>query len=230
MNTRTPTWQRFLAAVGMIATSPVMIVAGLAVRISDGRPVLYRANRVGKNGKPFVMMKFRSMARNADQHGLISSASDARIFPVGSILRRTKVDELPQLFNVVRGEMALVGPRPEDPDIVERHYEPWMLESLTVPPGITSPGSLRYFETETSLPNSPAEAEAHYSKVALPRKITFDLVYVRHRSTGYDLNVIFRTLLGLFGNHSSRSSFTTLEEKEAPEILELNGYARGSAQ
>src|SRR5699024_3989161 len=107
------------------------------------------------------------------------------------------LDEMPQLVNVVRGEMAIVGPRPEDPSIVAEHYTPFMLESLSVLPGLTSPGSLAYYGAESDLPSDPIEAERKYLTELLPRKIATDLVYVQNRSWRYDLQVVVRTVVGV---------------------------------
>ena len=145
------------------------------------------------------MYKFRTMSAGSDAHGAITGGRDARVFPVGRFLRRFKLDELPQLINVVLGDMALVGPRPEDPGIVQRHYKPWMMESLDVTPGVTSPGSLNYFAEEQALPDDADEAERVYAKIALPQKIAHDLVYVRNRSFVYDVDLLFRTGLSVVG-------------------------------
>ena len=147
------------------------------------------------------MYKFRTMtvARPGDERARITGGRDTRVFPWGRLLRRLKVDELPQLINVVTGDMAIVGPRPEDPTIVERDYAPWMHETLTVLPGLTSPGTLGYYADESGLPEDPAAAERIYLERLLPRKLAIDLVYVRNRTARYDAMLVVRTLAGVAG-------------------------------
>lgn len=195
----TPVWQRAVAGLGLAASLPLLGAAAIMIKKSDPGPVLYRATRAGAGGKHFVMYKLRTMRQHTDALGSITAAGDARVFPAGQLLRRVKLDELPQLANVLRGQMALVGPRPEAFEIVQNHYLPWMMETLTVPPGITGPGSLHYIEQEKGLPTDPSEALRVYLDTLLPRKLAFELVYVRARSTRYELQLIGRTLLGVLG-------------------------------
>lgn len=192
-------FDRIFAAVVLVVLSPVLAVAGLLVKLSSRGPVLYRARRAGIDGRPFEMYKFRTMHVGSDAGGAITAAKDPRVFRLGIGLRRLKLDELPQLVNVVRGEMALVGPRPEDLNIVQDHYDAFMRESLVVPPGITGPGSLHYFAEEGDLPADPAEAQRIYLDSLLARKIALDLVYVRNRSVRYKISLLARTLLGIVG-------------------------------
>ena len=188
-----------LSAVGLLLSAPLMCAAAIGIRVTSSGPILYRASRVGLGGQPFTMYKLRTMHSGGPSGGRITSARDTRVFPLGRFLRRTKVDELPQLLHVFRGEMALVGPRPEDPSIVEDHYDELMMESLTVPPGLTSPGSLCYFAEEGALPTESAEAERVYLETLLRRKIALDLVYVRNRGVGYYLELLLRTALNMVG-------------------------------
>ena len=131
-----------LCLLALLLLLPVMLAAALAVLLTDGRPVLYRAERVGRDGRPFHLLKFRTMTAGAAGPAVTGSA-DPRITQVGRLLRRTKLDELPQLVNVLRGEMNLVGPRPEDPRFVAL-YSSQQREVLSVRPGITSPAAVRY--------------------------------------------------------------------------------------
>lgn len=190
---------RVVAACALVVLSPVLGLAALLVRLTSRGPVLYRAQRAGLGGHRFTMFKFRTMRVGAASTGAITAARDPRVFAVGGLLRRTKIDELPQLINVLRGDMALVGPRPEDIGIVEEHYDDFMRESLLVRPGITSPGSLHYFADEGDLPNDPMEAQRAYLATLLVRKIALDLVYVRNRSFGYEMSLLVRTFLGIIG-------------------------------
>jgi lipopolysaccharide/colanic/teichoic acid biosynthesis glycosyltransferase len=191
-----------LSAVALVAALPVLAIAALAVRLSSPGPVLYRATRVGRGGRPFTMYKLRTMHVNQSGAGAklansaITAKDDPRVFPVGLLLRQTKLDELPQLFNVLRGDMSLVGPRPEDPRFVEKNYTPADLATLDVRPGLTSPGSVWYYTTaESELTND--DPERHYVERVLPTKLALDLVYVRDVSWRYDLVLIGRTILVL---------------------------------
>ena len=203
MSRRARPLDRVLALLGILGTSPLWLLAAVGIRVSDPGPVIYRARRAGVDGAPFTMFKFRTMrvAGAASVGGRISSGQDPRVFAWGRLLRRLKIDELPQLVNVAKGDMAIVGPRPEDPTIVQTDYAPWMMETLSVLPGLTSPGSLAYYADEVSIPDDPAEAEQHYLADLLPRKLAIDLVYVRERSLRYDVMLVLRTLGSIAGRH-----------------------------
>ena len=202
-----------VSAVALVVASPALLLAALGIKRASPGPVLYRAQRAGRDGVAFEMLKLRTMhVTRAD--GRITAAGDPRIFPVGRWLRRTKLDEFPQLWNVLRGDMALVGPRPEDVSIVEEHYNDFMRESLAVPPGVTGPGSLQYFAEERALPSDPAEVERIYLERLLAPKIALDLVYVRHRSVRYQLELILRTLAGIVG---ARGLFSAREAWESDQ-------------
>lgn len=216
---RTPLWQRVAAGIGLIVGSPALLVAAIMIKRSDPGPVVYRAARAGVGGHPFVMYKLRTMRQHTDIQGSITASGDSRIFPAGLLLRRLKLDELPQLANVVTGQMALVGPRPEAVDIVRDHYQPWMMETLTVPPGITGPGSLHYIEQEKELPADPTDALRIYVDSVLPRKLAYELVYVRSRSFGYELQLMARTLRGVLGQRSEVNPASRRETSEALRIL-----------
>ena len=186
-------------ALGLLLTAPFSALAALGIKLSSAGPVLYRARRAGKGGEPFSMYKFRTMHGGASQGGRITGSSDPRVFRWGALLRGFKIDELPQLVNVLRGDMSMVGPRPEDVTIVRERYDAFMWRSLDVRPGITGPGSLDYFADEARLPSDAAAAEAIYLNELLPRKIALDLVYVRNVSLGYYLELMLRTVAGIVG-------------------------------
>lgn len=192
-------FDRLVAGAALVVLSPVLALAGALVKLSSRGPVFYRAQRAGRNGQPFTMFKFRTMRVGTASQGAITAARDPRVFPVGAVLRRTKVDEIPQLLNVVRGEMALVGPRPEDVEIVQKHYDDFMRESLLVRPGVTGPGSLHYFADEGRLPEDPADALSFYLDKLLAPKIALDLVFVRNPTLKYELSILIRTLGGIVG-------------------------------
>lgn len=211
---------RVIAAAALVALSPVLLIAALVIKISSRGPLLFPATRVGLAGQPFTMLKFRTM-RQAPSPGAqrITGARDARVFPAGRWLRRLKIDELPQLTNVVRGDMVLIGPRPEDPSIVADYYTPFMRQTLEVMPGLTSPGSLDYFGRERGLPVDPAEAESVYASTLLPRKIALDLVYVRNRCWKYDLQLVVRTVALMAGVRPLFPKRCAWERVEAGSLL-----------
>lgn len=182
-----------LAGVAIVVLSPLLLVVAVGIRLSSPGPVFYRAKRVGLAGRPFVMYKFRTM-----EHGsggpAISAKDDSRVFPLGAVLRKLKIDELPQLLNVLLGDMSLVGPRPEDEAIVAAHYTPLQRETLEVRPGLASPGSIYNYTHGEDLLHQGA-AEDAYVEQLLPTKLALDLVYVRERSFLYDLAIIWRTMV-----------------------------------
>ncbi len=191
-----------LAALAVVATAPLLAVAAVGIRLSSPGPIVYRAQRVGRGRRLFVMYKLRTMHARPGGPGVgggagrdgsrITGKDDPRVFPFGSWLRRTKLDELPQLINVLKGDMSIVGPRPEDPRIVAEHYTPVQLETLTVRPGLASPGSIySYTHGEALLAGS--NPEAGYVQRLLPLKLALDIVYLRRASVGYDARLMART-------------------------------------
>lgn len=216
----TPRWQRLLAAVGVIVSFPFTALSALIIRLSSPGPVLFKSQRVGLDGSIFTMYKLRTMHHESSSfRSSITASGDPRIFPAGRWLRRLKLDELPQLLNVVRGEMCFFGPRPEDPDVVRNHYKEWMLETLRLPPGIVGPGSLSYFLEEASMPADPTDAERFYLETLLPMKLARDLVYVRNPSIAYQVELVARTAAGIVGLDCVFTSLRELEEERAHRIL-----------
>jgi lipopolysaccharide/colanic/teichoic acid biosynthesis glycosyltransferase len=167
------------------------IVSILIVLDSPG-PVLYRATRVGRSGKTFQMLKFRKMRRCATGSPL-TMAGDERFTPIGQFLALTKLDELPQLYNVLRGEMRLVGPRPEDVAFVERYREHYD-EILSVVPGITGPAAVQY-ASESRLLANQEDPVAYYAEHLMPLKIEIDIEYTRNRSVARDARILLATLV-----------------------------------
>ena len=180
---------------GLLILSPLFALIGLLIKLTSPGPVLYRAQRVGRHGKPFALYKFRSMVVDAQRLGpAITAQGDPRVTRIGRLIRRTKLDELPQLFNVLTGDMSLVGPRPEDPRYVAL-YTPEQRAILAVRPGITSAASLAYRHEEALL--SGADWEVRYREEIMPRKLVADMAYVRHSNFLTDIALILRTLLAL---------------------------------
>lgn len=179
-----------VAIPGLILASPVIAVAAAAVKLESRGPAFYRGERVGRLGRRFQIVKLRSMVSNAAGPG-VTSADDPRITRVGRFLRRTKFDELPQLWNVIRGDMSLVGPRPESPEFVNL-YTPEQRRVLSVRPGITSPTSLAFHDEEQTLAEQGGAAS--YAETVMPQKLERDLEYIDHQSMGKDLKVIAQTI------------------------------------
>jgi lipopolysaccharide/colanic/teichoic acid biosynthesis glycosyltransferase len=199
---------RFIAAVALAAAGPIMIAVAMGLRIASPGPVLYRALRSGRGGVPFTMYKFRTMrpADEGDPGSRVTADRDPRVFPFGALLRATKIDELPQLLNVLRGDMAIVGPRPEDPTIVGTYYAPAHMETLDVLPGLSSPGSIYYYIAgESSI--RAHDAEARYLRDILPLKLALDTVYVRRSSVAYDLRIMARTVAAIAWKLLGRRKF-----------------------
>jgi lipopolysaccharide/colanic/teichoic acid biosynthesis glycosyltransferase len=183
------------AVVGLALLWPLFLVIGIVVKAYDGGPIFYRARRVGKHGQLFHVYKFRTMTIDADEHGAaITARGDSRVTRPGRLLRRTKLDELPQLLNVLLGEMSLVGPRPEDPRYVLL-YTPEQQQVLSVLPGITSAASLAY-RNEEQLLDGP-DWEAVYRTSVLPAKLAIDLEYLTHRTTLTDIALLIRTVIAV---------------------------------
>lgn len=184
------------ALIGLIILSPLFLITSLAIKVTSHGPVFHRGERVGRNGKIFSLYKFRTMVANAATLGPgITAEKDPRVTRIGRLLRSTKIDELPQLINVLKGDMSLVGPRPEDPRYVA-HYTPKQRQVLTFRPGITSAASLAYRREEQMLDS--LDWEKVYRNKVLPAKLAIDLDYFSKRTLLSDLLLILRTILSLF--------------------------------
>jgi lipopolysaccharide/colanic/teichoic acid biosynthesis glycosyltransferase len=178
--------------LGLLLLSPVFLIIGLVIKLTSAGPVFYKAERVGQGGRLFKSYKFRSMYRDADQRGPgITVKDDPRITPVGRFLRRAKLDELPQLINVFRGEMSLVGPRPENPHYVAL-YTPEQRRVLAVRPGMTSPVFFDYRDEARLLDGD--DWEAIYRDQILPHKLALDLAYLQQRTLWTDVSLILQTI------------------------------------
>lgn len=175
---------------------PLFLFIAILIKLDSPGPVFYGVVRVGKDGEPFRLYKFRSMVAGAASKGPgITHQGDPRVTRVGYWLRRFKLDELPQLINVCKGEMSLVGPRPEDPRYVAL-YTPEQRAVLTVAPGVTSAASLRFRHEEQLLTGT--NWEHTYLQVILPEKLKIDLDYIQRRTFATDLLIIWQTFLALF--------------------------------
>jgi len=180
--------------------APVMAVTALAVRASSPGPLLFRQARVGKDGADFEILKFRTMRYAANGNGpRLTQREDSRITPIGRLIRRSRLDELPQLWNVIRGDMSLVGPRPDVPEFLAG-LKPEEASLLKLRPGITSPASLEFRHEDELLPRDAGEQEMtrHYVEQILPEKIRLELDYAEKATLLTDLKVLFKTTAVLF--------------------------------
>jgi len=213
-----------ISSVALVMLTPLFAVVALLVKATSRGPIFYRQARVGRNGRIFQLVKFRSMFVNADRGGLlITSAGDRRITRLGRILRRSKVDELPQLWNVVRGEMSLIGPRPEVPLYVDSYSEA-QREVLTINPGITDPASIAYRDEENVLAGK-TDADLYYREVVLPHKVKLNREYLKQMSFSYDLRLLFHTIAVVAFPRSLSRRLTrcaTKSPERANESLFLN--------
>lgn len=183
----------------LVILSPVMILSVLIIIVDDGFPIIYRGHRVGKDGGTFYILKFRSMAHGDSKQGLeITAGGDERITRSGRFLRKWKLDEVPQFFNVLWGDMSIVGPRPESPSYV-RYYTDEERHVLSVRPGITGVTQI-LFRNEEQMLNVP-DPEDYYIDVLMHQKLKYDLAYVQHMSLILDLLLVFITIVAIIMPH-----------------------------
>lgn len=188
----------FISIFVLVITLPLSVIAAIGVKLTSYGPIIYTAKRIGLNEKEFEMYKFRTM--HASKNGsVITGANDPRIFGFGNFLRKTKIDELPQFINVILGDMTIVGPRPEDPFIVKNTYTTWMMETLGVRPGITSPGAIYYYACGEHLVDKLNPEESYIEKL-LPPKIALDRAYIDRANIFSDFVEIGRTGFAIIGH------------------------------
>jgi lipopolysaccharide/colanic/teichoic acid biosynthesis glycosyltransferase len=193
-----------VSLLALLALSPLLAGLAAAALISSGRPVIFRQRRVGWHGLCFTLYKFRTMTPAAGaEDGAFDAGRTARVTPLGRFLRRTKLDELPQLWNVLKGDMSLVGPRPEVRKWVEAYPERWRFVH-TVQPGITDPASLHYRNEEELLARA-ADPESTYRDIILPDKLSLYEDYIRRRGFGTDLTLIVRSVGAMFWRPERRT-------------------------
>ena len=180
------------SALGLTVSSPILLAVAVAVGVSSPGGAIFRQERIGRGGKPFTIYKFRTM--RTDNAGLkITTGEDARVTPVGKFLRKSKLDELPQLWNVLKGDMSFVGPRPEVRDYTELYTEE-QRQIFLVRPGITDLASIE-FRNENDLLTGSSDPNRTYIEEIMPRKIDLGLTYIENMSLGYDVKLIIRTLI-----------------------------------
>jgi lipopolysaccharide/colanic/teichoic acid biosynthesis glycosyltransferase len=186
-----------VSSLALLVCSPIFLLIAALIKLDSTGPVFFTQQRIGKNFRPFWIYKFRSMVKDASlRGGQITSAADGRITRLGRFLRKTKLDELPQFINVLKGDMSLVGPRPEVPMYVQLFRSDYE-EILQVHPGITDLASLKYRDEATMLAQSK-DPEREYVEYVLPDKIKLAKEYVSRSSFLFDLALILRTPLRLF--------------------------------
>jgi lipopolysaccharide/colanic/teichoic acid biosynthesis glycosyltransferase len=181
------------AVLLLLALAPLFLLIALGIWFADPGPVFFLAERSGVRGKRFRMFKFRTMRITSRPGSRVAGTRDPRIFAFGALLRKLKLDELPQLLNIIRGEMAFVGPRPEDPWFVDHVYTAENRETLEVPPGLTSPGTLYYY-THAEQFLDEADTDASYISGPLKIKLALDREYVYKVSALYDLQLALATI------------------------------------
>lgn len=205
------------ALAGLLLLAPVLLIIAVLVYLRSGRPVLYREPRVGRGGKPFTVLKFRTLYPGSTTLGSIAPEDDPRITSIGLPLRRTRLDELPQLFNVLIGDMSLVGPRP----LVQRHAD--ALDSatrqavLSVRPGVTDPAAVLFYAEDAVLAGH-ANADAEYLQVLLPAKAAVQLDYLQHWSLLRDISVILQTVARVWSPRAREDS-----KRHVREVLAAGG-------
>lgn len=196
-----------VSSVLLVLMSPIMVILALAVKLDSKGPVFYKGIRVGRKERPFRVLKFRSMVDKADQLGADStSLDDKRITRIGHVIRKYKLDELPQLINVLKGEMSVVGPRPQVPWAVET-YEGEARRILELRPGITDWASIKFNHEEEILRNSNiSDPDEAYMKLIHPEKVRLQLKYVKERSLWVDLTILVGTIEAVLRARFSRTS------------------------
>ncbi len=185
-----------------IVFSPVYVISWLIIKIVSPGPAIYKAERVGKGGELFKCYKFRSMRVDSGKVRLTTLENDDRIFPFGKFIRKTKIDEMPQIVNILKGEMSVVGPRPEDKDNADKVYVGEFVHIMDVKPGLTSTGSLYDYTHGELFPN-----EELYEKVFMPKKLKLELFYVYHRSFWYDMRLVLKTARFIIQRSCGKQSF-----------------------
>ena len=186
------------AFVGVVVLSPLIILLCIIIPIDSKGSPFYSQKRVGRNNKDFNLYKFRTMRIGADKGGLLTvGGKDSRITRIGYWLRKFKIDEIPQLFNILKGEMSVVGPRPEVRKYVDM-YTPRQMQVLNVRPGLTDLASIKYVN-ENEILGQSSDPEKTYIEKIMPEKIELNLQYIEKQSFLYDLKLIFKTLSAIVG-------------------------------
>lgn len=193
--------------VGIMFLLIPWLIIGIIIEIQSPGPVIYKARRVGLNGQVFTLYKFRSMRVDSGSVHATTLRGDPRIFPFGRFLRNSKLDETPQLINILKGEMTVIGPRPEDEENSDLFYIDKYRDILSVKPGLSSPASLFDYTHGELYPDEEA-----YIRDFMPKKLDLELYYVQHRTLWYDFVVIFRTVFTILAMLAGKKNFSYPKE------------------
>ncbi len=197
----------FVTLAALIVAAPGLVAIAIAIWLTDGRPIIFRQKRIGHGGVPFTLYKFRSMRSMGDSNtDSFNAGNTTRITFIGRFLRWAKLDELPQLWNVLRGDMALVGPRPEVEEWVAAYPERWS-RIHRVRPGMTDPASIIYRHEERLLKDA-IDPERVYREVILPRKLALNEQYINTQSFWRDIAIILRTVVAVLTRHTASPNLT----------------------
>jgi lipopolysaccharide/colanic/teichoic acid biosynthesis glycosyltransferase len=209
----------FAATAALIFAGPVILLAAAGVRLFSRGPAFYLAQRAGVDGRPFTLYKLRTMhIDHGNSLSVVTGVADTRVFVFGGLLRKLKIDELPQLWNIIRGDMSIVGPRPEDLKIVHEYYDDPGMRTLKVRPGLSGIGSIYYYTHGEQLLTGDNPEQLYVEKL-LPIKLALELVYIRKMSLACDLQIIARTAMALLKISLGVRTFTLPPELEEAEQL-----------
>ena len=192
----------FVAILASLVLSPLMLLVALILRFTNEREVLFRQPRIGQGNQPFLVWKFVTMRRGSEHQGTITSKNDPRVFPFGKLLRKTKINELPQLLNVIRGEMSIVGPRPQTEECFAYFPEEVRRRAFHCKPGLTGIGSVVFRDEEEIMARSQWGRAATYSRV-MSFKGALELWHLENRSTMVDLKIILLTAITVVRPHTN---------------------------
>ena len=206
------------SSFALLVLSPVILLAAIGVKLSSRGPAFYLSQRAGRGNRPFTLYKLRTMHVRSDSGSAITGVSDPRVFAFGNLLRKTKIDELPQLLNIIQGDMSVVGPRPEDPSNVERFYDELGMSTLDARPGLSGIGSIYYYTHGEKLLVGD-NTEEIYARNLLPIKLALEFVYLKRQTLAYDLQLISRTIVAIAQIAAGKRDFE--EPKEIDEARDL---------
>jgi len=198
-----------LSLIGLLLFLPFLIIISILVKVSSRGAILFKQIRVGKNGRPFTLIKFRTMYTN-NQNILVTAKNDSRITPIGKLLRYLKLDELPELINVLKGDLSLVGPRPEVPKYVDMNNQMWQ-RVLQIRPGLTDPVTIKFRNEESILERVKGDKERFYLDILQPYKLRGYIDYIEKKDISFDFLILFTTTKAIIIPNSYQS----------PELNEL---------
>jgi len=224
-----PWWKRStdlaMVSAALLFLGPLLLVVALLIKVSSRGPVFYVAPRMGWRGMPFGQLKFRTMHVGADRQGAFTTKQDSRVFSVGKWLRLFKIDELPQIFNILRGEMSVVGPRPEDVATVQECYTVAQKKVLEAVPGLTGLVQVRFFPELSIIDPGGMDPQEHYKQVILPIRLEMDREYIERRSFWFDASLIAQTIFLIVVRAPALALGMAPRKMELPELSGGNSQA-----